>query len=84
MSLALYSALSGPWAGGLEDERLRALLLGLESSRENRRALERIGFQGFIAGDAAALAPRYIRNKVALDVDEQAAARLHGSKEGPR
>lgn len=35
-------------------------------------------------GDAAALAPRYIRNKVALDVDEQAAARLHGSKEGPR
>jgi ABC-type phosphate/phosphonate transport system substrate-binding protein len=37
-------------------ERVRELMVGLERSKDNRRALERIGFQGFIAGDDRTLA----------------------------
>ena len=37
-------------------EKVRALFLGLETSRENRKFLDKIGFQGFIAGNEKALA----------------------------
>ena len=36
-------------------EKVRALFLGMETSKENRKLLEKIGFQGFIAGNEQAL-----------------------------
>lgn len=37
-------------------EKVRALFLGMETSKENRKLLEKIGFQGFIAGNEQSLA----------------------------
>ncbi len=37
-------------------EKVRAFFLGLETSKENRKFLDKIGFQGFIVGNEQALA----------------------------
>ena len=48
--------IAGPGMSKDDVEKVRALFLGLETSKENKKALDKIGFQGFIVGNEQTLA----------------------------
>jgi len=48
--------IASPRMSASDIEKVRALFLGMETSKENRKLLDKIGFQGFIAGNEQTLA----------------------------
>jgi ABC-type phosphate/phosphonate transport system substrate-binding protein len=48
--------IASPRMSKADFDHIRAFFLGLETSKENRKLLDKIGFQGFIAGDEQELA----------------------------
>jgi len=67
----------GLWAGGLDPARRRAAAVQPDASAVARLAA--IGLRLGRAIDPAEAAPAYLRDKVALDVNEQAARRTAGA-----
>ena len=55
-SVPIKHLIAGPRMSKGDIEKVRAFFLGLETSKENRKLLEKIGFQGFIAGNEQTLA----------------------------